>query len=170
MRTRTAFETLNVFTVFASGALGGVIAGSIFGLAQVIAAILQGHSAWAPLQAIAALLLGPATLQAPNLSPAVVVTAIGVHYGLSVVFGIALAVVSMSTVAVGTSLGGAVVAGMVWGFAIWLVNFFLIAPVAFEWFTNENRAVQLVLHVLFYGAPLGYVLGRTLTHSAQAGD
>jgi hypothetical protein len=170
MRTRTAFETLNVFLVFASGALGGVVAGTVFGVAQVVAAILQGHSAWQPLQAIAALILGPDTLQPGNLNPAIVVIAIAIHYILSAVFGIILAVLSMSTFAVGTSRGGAILTGMIWGFVIWLLNFFLIAPFAFQWFTTENRAVQLLLHVLFYGAPLGFYLGRTLTYSPRPGD
>lgn len=170
MRTRTAFESLNVFLVFASGALGGVIAGTVFGLAQIVAAAAQGHPVSAPLQAIAALILGPEILRESNLSPAVVATALGVHYALSVVFGIILAVLAMSTFAVGTSRWGAVLTGMIWGFVIWLVNFFLIAPFAFEWFTEENRALQLVLHVLFYGAPLGFYLGQNLTHAAAPGD
>lgn len=170
MRSRTAFESLNVVAVFANGIVGGIVAGTVFAVAQMVAAALRGQPFSTPLNSIAAIMLGPEVLSDGNLTPSVIAAAVVIHLALSAVYGIILAVLSMSVLAVGTSPAGAVVTGMVFGLILWLVNIFLIAPLAFPWFSAENQAVQLVLHVLFFGAPLGLYFGRTLTHSAEPGD
>ncbi len=165
MRKETSFESLDVLSVFRQGAIGGVVAGVIFAVAEVIAAVLQGQPAWAPLQLIAAVALGERALSEAALTPHVVAVALGVHALLSIGYGIILAVVGMATFASGTSVWGMTLTGMAFGFALWLVNFFIIAPLVFPWFTAVDQAVQFVLHVFFFGAPLGFYLGRRLAHS-----
>ncbi|MHB9092064.1 MAG: hypothetical protein ACYC7H_11660 [Chloroflexota bacterium] len=164
---RTHFETLNVLAVFAHGAIGGLIAGTIFALAQVVAAALSGLPPSAPLQAIAAMSLGPDVLSTANLTSSTAAVAVGIHAVLSVTYGVILALLAMAIFAVGTSWPGAVVTGLVWGFVLWLVNFFLIAPLAFPWLATSYQLAQLPLHVVGFGLPLGLYLGRTLAHPAE---
>ncbi len=170
MRRETSFEKLDVLAVFKQGVLGGAIAGLIFAAAEVVAAVLQGQPAWAPLQLIAAVALGERALAEVALTPHVVAVALGVHAVLSVGYGIILAVVGMATFAAGTSVRGMTLTGMAFGFVLWLVNFFIIAPLAFPWFTAVDQAVQFILHVFFFGAPLGFYLGNTLAHPSEVGD
>lgn len=167
MGTRRSWETLDVVSVFKHGAIGGLIAGAVFAVAEVVAAVWQGLPPSAPVQMIAAVVLGARALTEVEVTFATVGLALGLHAFLSVVYGVMLALVSMATLAAGTSVRGLTLAGMGFGFVLWLVNFFLIAPLTFPWLTPTDRAVQFVAHVFFYGAPLGFYLGKVLAHSIE---
>lgn len=52
----------------------------------------------------------------------------------------------------------------VFGFALWIVNFYVIAPVAFPWFTQSPPVLQFVAHTFFFGTALGLLL------AARTGD
>lgn len=49
------------------------------------------------------------------------------------------------------------------GFALWIVNFYLFAPLfGWTWFPEgTNLIVQVVAHTVFFGTVLGLVLDRT---------
>lgn len=49
---------------------------------------------------------------------------------------------------------GGVMIGAAFGLAIYLVNFYLIAPVAFPWFTMAQNWVSAFSHIVF-GALIG---------------
>jgi hypothetical protein len=59
--------------------------------------------------------------------------------------------------------GGMALAGMLFGVALWLVNFYIVAPLlGWSWFPEgTNPAVQFLAHALFFGAPVGWLLGRS---------
>jgi hypothetical protein len=46
------------------------------------------------------------------------------------------------------------------GLPLWLVNFYIIAPAVFPWFTNANPVVQFLAHTFFFGTALGIYLER----------
>jgi hypothetical protein len=53
-------------------------------------------------------------------------------------------------------------AASVFGFVLWLANFGAIAPALFPWFLVADPAVQFIAHTLFFGIPLGLMLGIRL--------
>jgi uncharacterized membrane protein YoaK (UPF0700 family) len=81
-----------------------------------------------------------------------------VHMVLSIAFAVVLAAVSPSTATTGTL----VLLGIGFGIALWLVNFYAIAPIAgWTWFQEQtNPVVQfLAHHAFFFGAPVGWYVG-----------
>jgi hypothetical protein len=50
------------------------------------------------------------------------------------------------------------------GFALWIVNFYVIAPFAFPWFAMANPVVQFLAHAFFFGTVLGLLM------TPRAGD
>ena len=63
----------------------------------------------------------------------------------------------------GASRGALIGAAAVGGLLLWLVNFYVIAPVAFPWFTMANQVVQFFAHTIFFGAAFGLLLAGRLT-------
>ena len=148
----------------------GIAAGIIFAVFEMFAAaILMGvEAAVMPLRMIGAMVLGSAALD-PGYPPEIAATTgVIVHMVLSIAFaGVFAALVSpVATTAVGDVLStprGLALAGILFGTALWLVNFYIVAPaVGWTWFPEQtNRAVQLMAHAVFFGAPVGWILGRS---------
>lgn len=43
-------------------------------------------------------------------------------------------------------------AATVFGFVLWIVNFYLITAIAFDWFKTPNQTVQFFAHTFFFGS------------------
>jgi hypothetical protein len=140
----------------------GILAGLIFAAFEMFAAaLLMGPAAAAmPLRMIGAMVLGGPALD-PSYSLAVAaMTGVVVHLVLSIAFAwILAAVASPFSSAVSLAL-----AGTVFGTGLWLVNFYVVAPLAgWIWFPDAtNPIVQFVAHAFFYGCPVGWLLSRSL--------
>ncbi len=145
-------------------AVMGVAAGGVFLIFEMIAAGIMGQSAFEPFRMIAAMILGEGALPTQStIGLAVVVpVALAIHYALSAFYG---AVFGPAVAAIGTLRSGHVAlagAASVFGFVLWLANFGAIAPVLFPWFSMADPAVQFIAHTLFFGTPLGLMLGIRL--------
>ncbi len=59
-----------------------------------------------------------------------------------------------------TSVGSAMAAGIAFGIALWIVNFYVLAPVmGWSWFPERtNVAVQFTAHAFFFGLPVAWYL------------
>ena len=152
-----------------NGAPAGVIAGLIFiGFQLVAIAALSGPATAAlPLRMIGAIVLGPAAL-VPGYSPiAVITTGLAIHVFLSAMYGVLFAQM-VTRIAHGTedellaTTGQLAVAGTIFGTVLWLVNFYVVAPLAgWTWFPgNVHHAAAFFGHAFFFGCPLGWVFGR----------
>jgi hypothetical protein len=164
----SSWERLDVVGVVWPGVVGGILGGAVFAVAQVIVAALSGHPASQPVQVVGAMLLGDRVLGAGDLTASVVVAALAIHLVLSVLYGIVLALIAAAGLAATGSRWLLVVTGLVWGFFLWLVNFYVIAPVAFPWFETLDDATQLVLHTVFYGGVLGWYLSLRLARGTAS--
>ncbi len=139
------------------GAFGGIIAGLVFAAYEMIAAAaMMGMEAFfMPLRMIGAIVLGTAALD-PSYSIWVAgLAGLVVHVVLAVIYGAVFAMIfggfrSAADIAIGAA----------YGFALWLINFYLIAPAAFPWFTEANAMVQFTAHTFFFGAVLGWYVWR----------
>jgi uncharacterized membrane protein YagU involved in acid resistance len=137
-----------------TGVIGGIVAGIIFAAFEMMAsAAMMGLDAFfMPLRMIGAILVGPGALE-PSYSIWTAGTAgLVVHMVLSMVYGVVFAMI----------LGGLrsatwdVALGAAYGFALWIINFYLIAPQAFPWFLDANPVIQFIAHSFFFGAALGW--------------
>jgi hypothetical protein len=128
----------------------------------------MGDGFWMPLRMIGAIALGEEALEASySLAGAAIVGAL-VHMALSALYGAVFGALLALVPALRGSVGLLVIVGSFYGLAIWLFNFYVVAPVAFEWFQDADAVVQFVAHVLFFGALLGGSFARVAPHAEPA--
>ena len=145
--------------VIAAGAIGGILFAAFD---MVAAAVLMGmQSAFMPLRMIAAMVLGGEALDPGFWLPMGAIAGLIVHMVLSVAFAVIFASIASPSATDGMLALG----GIVFGTVLWLVNFYVIAPLAgWTWFPEQTNApVQFIAHAFFYGCPVGWYLGRSRT-------
>lgn len=128
---------------------------------MVMAAILNGADAFfMPLRMIGAMLLGQQALQADYSLVAAALAGVGVHMVLSMMFGLAVTAAARYVPALSASTTTLLVWTGVAGLGLWIVNFYVIAPIAgWNWFPDDtNAVVQFFAHVFFFGTVLGIYL------------
>ena len=147
------------------GILGGVVAGITFAMFEMIMAVVLdgGDAFFMPLRMIGGIGLGKQALD-PGTS---LLTAGGaglvIHMILSMMYGVVVAAVLSLIPQLSASRAAVLISASVVGFALWIVNFYVLAQVfGWTWFPNNtNAAVQFVAHTFLYGSVLGLVLDRT---------
>ena len=148
------------------GILGGVIAGVVFAMFEMIVAALMigGEAFFMPLRMIGGIVLGPSALDPATSLLASGAAGLGLHMALSMAYGVATAAALSIVPRLSSTTTATVVAASVAGFALWIVNFYLFAPpFGWTWFPNDtNPVVQFVAHTFAFGTVLGLVLDRTL--------
>lgn len=141
--------------------LAGIIGGVVFAVFEMIAAaLLMGPAAFVmPLRMIGAIVLGEAALD-PGYSLAVAgMAGVVVHMVLSVGFALVFAAGASPL----DTMRALMLAGIAFGILLWLVNFYVVAPIAgWTWFPERsNVVVQFLAHAFFYGFPLGWYLAKS---------
>lgn len=146
------------------GAIGGVIAGLVFAMFEMImAALLNGANAFfMPLRMIGATVLGQEALQPSYSLLTAGFVGLVVHMMLSIAFGTVFALLVSALPMLANSPSLLLVAASVSGLLLWLVNFYVIAPaLGWNWFpTRTNPLVQFLAHTVMYGTVLGFYLDR----------
>jgi hypothetical protein len=125
----------------------GVIAGVVFLILEMLLVwVVQGMSPWAPPRMMAAMVLGPGILPPPaDFSLMAVMTAMMIHFPLSIVYGLVLGWAIHRL-----EMGMALLVGAAFGLiAVYAVNFYLIAPMAFPWFVEARNWISVLAHVIF---------------------
>lgn len=147
------------------GALMGVFAGLVFGLFQVIMATL----ALGPLPSELIVMVEgvayggvPTPTSAPAIADPAIAIAVLIHLVLSASYGAIFGTFAPKVRALRNDRKALIGAATVFGLLIWIVNFFVIAPVAFPWFAETSQVVQFFAHTLFYGTVLGLLLAVTM--------
>jgi type IV secretory pathway VirB2 component (pilin) len=130
----------------AAAGVSSLLAGTAYLLAQLLASgAVRDEGFLAPLQRIAAMLLGPdAALRPGEVSVAVVVMGTLIHFPLALIFGRLIA-------GLVDRFSGwkAIGCGLLMGIALYGLNFWIIAPSAFPWFRVSGGTITLVDHALF---------------------
>jgi uncharacterized membrane protein YagU involved in acid resistance len=141
------------------GAVAGVVAGLVFAAFEVIAsAAMMGWPALTmPLRMIGAIALGDRALDPGYSVAAASLAGVVVHLVLAAIYGAVFAVLA------GGLRSGPAIIGLAsaYGFALWLLNFYLIAPAVFPWFADADPVIQFIAHTFFFGTVLGYALWRS---------
>lgn len=147
-------DSLHGINDWKAGAWAGVIAGVVFMMLEMVHGLdVHGPEPVAPPHMIAAMVLGKDVLPPPQawapFDTTVMMVAMVVHFALSIVYGLAGAWLVHRF-----DWTGALMIGAAFGLAIYVVNFYFIAPAAFPWFTMARNGVSVFAHVMF-GAVLG---------------
>lgn len=149
-----------------AGAWAGLLAGIADLLALTVAMASQGQSPWGPMRMTAAIVLGPGALPPPDISGVgLFVVALAVHLALSAAYGLVLAALIGR---VGWIEG--LLTGFAFGLALWIANYFVVAPALFPWFA-PMRAEPLTpaLHVFFGCAAAAGYLGLRRSVDRRSG-
>lgn len=126
----------------AAGEIAGMVAGGAYLLVQMS---LATHVATAPLQRIAAMILGPeSALPSVRADVRMLALALLLHFALAVVYGRFVCTLVWRRRGV-----SALLLGTAAGVALYGLNFLLIAPAAFPWFEQATQLATLADHALF---------------------
>ncbi len=140
------------------GVIGGAIGGIIFAIAEMIGgSVIDGSPFFMPLKAFASIPIGK---EPPKIAWATAVP-VGVisHMVLSIIYGVIFALIIAYLPMLRVSPVLLVVAASVYGFLLWLINFFVVAgAISRPWFKMAPRGEQFVYHTIFYGTVLGLYL------------
>jgi hypothetical protein len=109
-----------------SALLAAMMAGAVFMIMEMmLVAVAGGDSPWAPPRMIAAMVIGEEVLPPPaTFDFGVMMTALVVHFALSVVYGLIFAWIASL---LPMNRGIAILAGAAFGLALYLINFYPIA-------------------------------------------
>ena len=125
------------------GAVGGVVAGLVFLLANMAYATSQDLPAVAPMLDIATIFN---LTDEPVVSPENVVVGLVTHLTLSALFGIAFGLLVPALRGPRAVLLGAVGFGV----ALYLINFQVLGRLFFEWFQEgPNQLFELLIHAAY---------------------
>jgi hypothetical protein len=139
-------------------AIATAIAGTLDILAAIISTLIPGKSPIHMLQSVASGPLGPAALTSPGYAAA----------GLLVHFAIMACMVTVYMVAarqLRPLLDRPILAGTVYGVALWLVMYWVVLPLRFSApHPSQPFAIaqQLFCHIILVGIPIGLVAARYL--------
>ncbi len=124
------------------GAIGGLVSGALFLVATMWFVTTQDLPAKAPLELISTIVKGAGALDAGTASPGV---GLAVHAVLSVGFGLLFA---LATPWLKTN-GAVALAGTVYGGLLYLLNFQILARIAFPAFKMANQPFEVLVHIVF---------------------
>ncbi len=145
------------------GIVGGIIAGIVFAMADmVMAVVVMGDSFFAPLRMIGAIVLGQAALSPsyPLLQAGVV--GMMLHMMLSAMYGVIFVYLLALGRQLWASTGARLVYGSLFGLALWVANFLIVAPLVFPWFGMANPFwMGFVAHTFFFGTIVGGYVAAT---------
>ncbi|MCJ7712697.1 MAG: hypothetical protein MUQ32_17900 [Chloroflexi bacterium] len=159
-----AQSTTGTSTWVRAGLIGGVVAGIVFAMFEMImAAVLNGGDAFfMPLRMIGAIGLGASALDPSSSLLTAGAAGLVIHMALSMMFGLMVAGVIAVVPTFSRSTASVLVVSSLAGFALWILNFFLLAGIfGWNWFPDtQNVAVQFVAHTFMFGTVLGLLLDR----------
>ncbi|MFP3914174.1 MAG: hypothetical protein ACLFWM_04815 [Actinomycetota bacterium] len=124
------------------GALAGLVAGAVFIAINMWFVSSMGDPATAPFRLISTLVLGAEALEEGTAS---VPLGLVVHGAISILFGLVFALVVPRF---GTN-GTVALAGALYGAAVYVLDFLILANTAFPQFQAPNDPLELSAHVVF---------------------
>lgn len=134
----------------AGGIVAGIVAGAILSAILVAMTASKGGDVWQVVKAAGTPLLGESARD-PGFDLVPVLVGVGVHFGVSILWGLLFA-----TLFFGASKLGTVALGAAWGFVVWLVMYYVALPLA--GMGNVPKSVplgQAVLEHVIFGLALG---------------
>ncbi|WP_211440748.1 hypothetical protein [Collimonas humicola] len=131
-----------------AAAVSGFAAGAVVMVLELLwSSIFQDTSPWATSHMIAAIVMGPDTLQSTTFDIGVVAVALGTHYVLGIVLALILAAI-IAPFHFDSSVGMVLLTGAVFGLVVYLFNFYGMVRF-FSWFADMRGWATLAAHLVF---------------------
>ncbi len=142
----------HVGDLFTRGAIAGITAGFVFLLANMAYATTQGKPSLAPFMDISTIFHG--TDKPASMTPTLDMLATGavVHISLSIAFGVVFALLVGAFAPLVRNWLVLAAAGVLYGVALYVVNFQILGNTIFEWFTNPqgpDQGFEVFIHAVF---------------------
>lgn len=127
------------------GIWSGLISGVIFiVLLMSLFTIFTGISGWAPINMIAGIVMGRNLIMPLHeIDPGTAVTGFLIHFVLSAIYGTVLVSLIRKTGKI-----AAVFIGLVFGLALYLINFYGFTEI-FPWFAEARNWATILTHLIF---------------------
>jgi hypothetical protein len=140
------------------GAGAGVKAGLLFLLVVLVVTAAESGfgAALMHIRMMAVLWLGPEAFAPDYPFLVTLIAAAVVHLLLSLFYGVLFAPFAAAS----NALPWAVGIGGFYGFAVWYFHYSALAPAAAPWFLEANLPLLAGIHVVFFGAALGWFSWR----------
>lgn len=138
------------------GVVGGAVAGAVFGALNMWFAHSQGMPTDTPLKMIATIVQGEEAMADGTASATL---GLIVHMALSMMFGLVLALLVVRLRSDALRL----LVGLVFGAALYLVNFLVMAPLAYGVFEDANQPLELATHLVFGSVAVLFLMGTRAT-------
>lgn len=133
---------------WAAAAVAGFVAGALLMVLELLwTTNLMGATPWTISHMVAAIVMGPDTLQSHEFSVAVVGVALLTHYLLGIAFGLLLAAI-MAPFHFDSSAGMALFVGALFGLMLYLLNFYGMVRM-FPWFIELRGWPNAIAHLIF---------------------
>jgi hypothetical protein len=131
-----------------AAAVSGFVAGAVLMVLELLwSTMTMDTSPWVTSHMIAAIVLGPDTLQSADFSVTVIALALATHYVLGIVFGMVLAAI-IAPFHFDSSAGMVLLTGAIFGLVIYLLNFYGMV-LFFPWFAGMRGWATLAAHLIF---------------------
>jgi uncharacterized membrane protein YagU involved in acid resistance len=141
------------------GIVGGIVAGIVFALAEMFINLIFGRPFFGPLRLISTIVLGTQAAQPGYSLVTAAIVGIVVHMIMSAVYGIVFIYLLALARQLMTPAWRIVLYGAIFGFLLWVLNFLVIAPIAFPQFTQVDQLWNgFIAHTVFFGAVLGWYI------------
>ena len=148
-----------------AAAVAGLASGAVLMVLELFwSTLVSGGSPWAASHLVAAIVLGPDTLQSSDFSLGVVAVALTAHYVLGIAFGLVLAAI-IAPFRRDSHVGMVLLAGAVFGALLYLLNFYGMVYF-FPWFVDWRGAATLVTHLIF-GTTAAFLYWKLDRHGAD---
>jgi uncharacterized membrane protein YagU involved in acid resistance len=154
--SNTRTTPLDVGALAVKGAIGGLISGIVFAMAEMFLNLFMGKPFLGPLRLISTIVLGKQAA-GPDFPLA---TSLGVglitHMMMSIIFGLVFVLLLAVFRQLSSSTGRLLALGSIYGLGLWVVNFIILAPIFFPQFGNVNPFWNgFFAHTVFFGTAIG---------------
>lgn len=153
------------------GALAGLGGGAVMAIAGAITSLAAGNDIWLEAKQIAAGVMGQGVAALPGFAAGPVIVGTILHFliagALGAVFGILVGRILKLT----SDFGMPIIVGLIYGFALWLLAYFVILPVLNP-ALRETYAPTFIIQHLLYGVVTGllYMRLRPRAYTLQEDD
>jgi hypothetical protein len=131
-----------------AAAVSGFAAGAVVMVLELLwSSIFTDTSPWATSHMIAAIVMGPDTLQSTTFSVGIVAVALATHYVLGIVLALILAAI-IAPFHFDSSIGMVLLTGAVFGLVVYLFNFYGMVRF-FSWFADMRGWATFAAHLVF---------------------
>jgi hypothetical protein len=151
----------DIFRWVGHGAVGGVLAGVLFIMFQMLIAAFQtgAEGFFLPLRAMATLVAGPEAMGADFPTTRAVVTGMLAHLWLATIGGMLFGLVAGLVPGLGSSSAGLIGLGALYGLGLWFAAGLGLTPIGWsQYLVLSDPLIQILAYVFFFGGALGSYL------------